>query len=474
MPSPGAHAPRSARGSEPERRGNPRIRSHITPSRGRGNVRSFVLATAIAAALAALAVLLFPRAALAALPKSDSGAPVAFVPRPSAALRDCDPGAPICVHAAQGTPASLVRSLRAAVADAYGLAIQTLRIPAPLPDGPEGGDPRLDVYLVPPTYANASLVDGLAVGHDALDPLADRDAAPAYVLMSEDVVRAGGCVLRATSTRAVVRAAAAGLDVAEDPTVVDGFARRIGELAAPCPALERPGFIALQAEPWRALTFSAAGPELLARTLDVDRGLGYGAIVPGLLSMAIGRHGLVVPSPDDETGPAHFRDDPSVFDVLSATLNDAGSSLDELFLDVATVRARADVSPTYEWVIPTSTLPRRLAVRRGIEPTGSTFVRIDVDKLPPSQGLEIDLAWEQGARFLWRLVELDAAGKQIGIVPVPVLDTARKVTVEARHLANVKTLVLCGFNTGDPKRPWRPDDKPAPPHGYEIGIYAGT
>jgi len=288
--------------------------------------------------------------------------------------------------------------------------------------------------------------------------------------MSEDRVRAGGCAVGNTATRALVRASADGLDLAEDPVVVDGFARHLAQLGTPCNAFDR--FAEFQKTPWKSLVGAPTGPQLLARTLDQQRGLGFGAIVPGLFSMAIGHHGVVIPKPEDDLGPAHFQDDPSIFDVLSASLSDANYSLDELFLDVGSARAGASIPPTWEWDIKASSLPRRFAVRRGIEPTGYTFFRIDHDK---HESIEMDIAWEQGARFLWRIVELDAAGKVVYEMPVTKLETARKLTVEVRHLENVKTLILIGFNAGDPARlPWRSTEPPAQPHGYEIGIYSGS
>jgi hypothetical protein len=416
----------------------------------------------------AFCAVFFLATAARAMPKTDSGA--AFGPvlvRPSSLpVRSCDPSAPVCVHA-RAESAALVPALRHAVADAWSLTVDTLRVPRPLPDGGEGGDPRLDVYLLP---GNAQFSDGLAVGHDALDRPSDRDAAPAFVAISEELVRSGGCALPATATRAIVRASADGLDLAEDPIVVDGFARHMAELAAPCSALDR--MAEIQKTPWRSMVATPFGPQLLARTLDVQRGVGFGAVVPGLFSMAIGHHGVVIPKPDDDLGPAHFQDDPSIFDVLSASLTDANYSLDELYLDVGSVRARAAIPPAWEWDLKASSLPRRFAIRRGIEPTGYTFFRIEVDK---HSSIEMDIAWEQGARFLWRIIELDAAGKVVYEMPVTRLETARKLTVEVRHLENVKTLILVGFNAGDPARlPWRSTEPPAQGHGYEIGIYPGT
>lgn len=398
---------------------------------------------------------------------SDAGAPVGpVVARPEWPLRSCDRDAPICVHARSTISPEILVHARVAMATAWGAVIDTLRMPRPLSDGALGGDARLDVYL-------EDAHDPLVVGRDALDLLSDRDSASGFLVLDEKLARAGGCALASTAARGVARVSALGLDVAEGEMVVDGFARRLGEVVAPCPSLEDAGLAEIQARPWRGLLTTPFGAQLVARTLDVARGQGLGAIVPGVLSMAINHHGIVVPKEDDELGPAHFHDDPGTFEVLAASLSDAGSSLEALFLDVALARATAHIPPAWEWVVPASTLPRRFAVRRAIEPTGSTFVRIDVDKAPASDSIEMDLAWDGGSRFGWRVLKLDAQGKSLGEVPVPSLETQRKITIDVRHLANVRSILLCGVNLGDPIRPWRAVEPPSQPHGYELGIFVG-
>lgn len=415
----------------------------------------------------------------APFPRTDAGVlVVAQPPRPTLPVRACALHAPVCVHAPNGLDPSAVTRVRDAFAGAWGLVIETLRVPRPLSDASAGGDPRLDVYVVEARGGAAvdlavDLDDGLAVARGPLDLASDRDAAPAYLFVGEGLARAGGCALDAAAARGIVRASAAGLDAAETEVVVDGFARRMAEVVAPCPSLERERLEPFQAKPWRAMTASATGTAFFARTLDLQKGQGFAAITPAVLSMATNHHGVVLPAPDDELGPAHLHNDPSVFDVLAATLGDAGSSVDEVLLDYAAARALAPVPPAWEFVVPTSSLPRRFAIRRAIEPTGTTFFEIPIDATPKGDAVEIDLAWEQGARFVWRVLQIGRDGERLPDVKVPILETARTITIEARHLKGVKKLILVGVNVGDPKRPWRPDEPPSPPRGYEIGIYTG-
>jgi hypothetical protein len=373
---------------------------------------------------------------------------------------------PVCVHASSATPGDVVASTRVAFATAWALAIETMRVPRPLLDGAGGGDPRLDVYLVP------SVADAIAIGRDPIDRLVDRDAAPAFVMFDEHIARESGCALSYHAARAIVRASAMGLDAAETPNLVDGFARRVADIVAPCPSLSDRLVAETQAQPWR--TTGAGSYYLLARTLDRQYGQGFAAITPALLSMATNHRGIIVPAADDEFGPVHFHNDTTALDVLSLTLIDAHTSLDELLLEVASARAMDPIAPAFEWAIPVSTLPRRLAVRRGIEPMGMTFVKIDLDAQPKNDGVEIDVAWDGGAKFVWKVLKLDAAGKKIGEVLVPPLETTRKITIDVRRLNGAKSLVLCGVNVGDPIRLFHPDESIGPGRAYEVGIYPGT
>lgn len=394
------------------------------------------------------------------------------VARPSLPLRRCDANQPVCIHADAKIARDDFARVRASAARAWGAIVDTLQMPPPLFDGDSGGDPRLDLYLA--RVADAS--DPLLVGRDAPSLIEDHDGAPAFLVVDPRLVARGGCELDATIARGVARACAMGLDVAETEVVVDGFSRYLSSLVAPCSSLRQVPFEAMQREPWHSLTDSAFAIEDFARFVDVERGEGYGALVPALLSMAIQKKGIVVPAPEDfEYGPVHFRNEPTVFDVMAATLSDEGASLDDLFLDAAVARVleHPQTPPTFEWRVPVSTLPRRLAVSRGIEPTGLTFVRIDLDRAPKGDAVEIKWNWEQGSRFRWSAIKLDAKGRDVGRPGIPSLERAREQMVEVRHLDGVASVLVVGVNLGDPMRPWRPDDPPSPPHGYEIAIFEG-
>ncbi len=402
-----------------------------------------------------------------------TGAPFGpFQPRPALDIVACDSIMPICVHANSASSAEEIRRVRTAAARAWDALVETLRVPRPLSDGEAGGDARFDVYLDP---ARPLGDDPLALGRDPLALFEDRDAAPAFVVLSAAVLEDQTCALSFELARGVARASAAGLDVAETPTVVDGFARHLASRVAPCRSRVTPQFQKLQDEPFRSLTATSAGPQLLAAYLDEKRGEGYGALVPATWSLGTEHFGIVVPTVEDfEYGPMHFRNQPTVLDVLGATLHDQGSSFEELLLEVAVSRAldHPEAPPHLEWPkVVVSTLPRRLAVPTQIEALGATFMKVELDRRPRGESVELDLKWEQGARFRWAVIKVDAQGKTLGQVGVPALDRQRELTIEVRRLEGASAIWIVGINTGDPARGFRPDDPPILGHGYELAIF---
>jgi hypothetical protein len=416
----------------------------------------------------------------APLQKSDVGplyGPVAA--RPTAPARLCGGRAPVCVHGAHGVE---LLTAREALADAFGGVVDGVRMPPPLRDGEEGGSGALDLYLVDALPPGLPSFEGAAVVHGALDLLSDRDASPAFLLLDVHALDAhggAGCALRKALAWGVAEASAASVDVAETKVVVDGLSRHVADVVAGC-GVDLEAHRAFQREPWRAVAATPEGPRALIAWLDETRGAGVGAIVPGLESLAAQHGGLLVEGVGIELpDPAHFCNTVTIADVLSETMKQQRTTLDALMLELATERAfDATERPPLEWTVPASTLPRRLMVTRGIEPTGATYLRVDLDDPAGKQGskrpeaLQLELKWELGASFRWAALKLDATGKRVGEVPVAPVERLREIAIDVRHLEGVASVLLVGWNAGDPARPWSPDAPLTLPHGYDVAIYA--
>lgn len=411
----------------------------------------------------------------APLQKADIGPLYApAVARPSRAARVCSGAAPVCAHGAHGAQALAARD---ALADAFGGVIDGVRMPAPLADGAAGGSSALDLYVVDDLPPGLASFDGVAVGLDPLDVLVDRDASPAFLLVEARALGAG-CALRRGLAWGVARASAASVDVGETPVIIDGVSRHVADVVAGC-GPDREAHAAFQRAPWQAVGATPQGARELFGWLDTTRGAGVGALAPGLESLAAQHGGLLVEGASVELpDPARYRNAVTVFDVLSETMKQQRTTLDALMLEFATERAFDAVErPPLEWVVPASTLPRRLMVSRGIEPTGATYLRVDLDaqgdaaaKRP--DGLLLELKWELGASFRWAVLKLDANGRRVGEVPVAAVERLREIAVDVRHLEGVASVLVVGWNAGDPARPWSPDATLTLPHGYDVAIYA--
>ncbi len=379
--------------------------------------------------------------------------------------------APVCARGAARVPLAMLRD---AAVEAYGLIVDGIGMPAPLVEHDRGRDGRLDLYVVDALPEGVEAYDGVAIGRGPLDLLSDRDAAPAFLLVDANALGGGRCPLARGLAWGVAEARAAGVDVAETRVVVDGLSRYLADLASGC-APDHDAHARFEKAPFRALTASAEGPHALATWLDRTRSGGGGALVPALEGLASQHAGLAFGPQEDGGEPtsAHFVNAIDLFDVLRETMKEQHTTLDALLLDFTVARAFDPIAkPPLEWAVPASTLPRRLLVSRGIEPTGATYARVDLDGEPRPSGLEIELKWEIGASFRWAVLKLDAEGTKVGEVPVAMVERLREIAVDVRHLEGAAAVLVVGWNAGDPEHPWAPDPPLTLPHGYEIAIYA--
>jgi hypothetical protein len=180
--------------------------------------------------------------------------------------------------------------------------------------------------------------------------------------------------------------------------------------------------------------------------------------------------------------------EPDVFDALRSTLKDRGGSLDNLLLDFAVARAftgsRSDGAHLagtepfgafgrvrFEWAVPFATLPRRLAPEQPVEPTGATFLWLDLVGAPKGAELTFVAEWELGCVFRWSLVKVDREGAEAGRIDVAGIYGATRAerTVVVDDLAG---LLVVGVNAGslDRSQPFDPDVATAP-SGYLVTLF---
>jgi hypothetical protein len=216
--------------------------------------------------------------------------------------------------------------------------------------------------------------------------------------------------------------------------------------------------------------------------LDDSMGVGGpGRVMMGLLALATQR---------TPPGSWEYRNEPDIFDALRATMKDRGSSLENLLLDFAVARAfvgsrsdgahLADVERfgdagrvRFEWSVPYGSLPRRLAPLEPLEPTGMTYLWVDLSGVSSPGDLTFVAEWEPPAMFRWSLVKVDKSGAEAGRFDVGGVfgeDRAERTLIGLDNLAGV---LVAGVNVGsaDRSHPFDPDEQPLMPHAYTVSLF---
>lgn len=390
------------------------------------------------------------------------------VERPTATRPACSPERPVCVHAVGSADSAM--TWLTALETAYERLVLGMGLPAPLGDF-EGGSPALDLYLdsepdSPP----------LVVGRD--DPAVDRDRASAFC-------RAG---IHAdpdrTATQCLGEAIAWRLDAATAPHQRRAYATHLWWIVGEPTGRDLEVVDTVQRHPERALLArdlgdGSEGSALFFELMEAR----LGRAGPGELATALIALGAHEPSPPGW----RWHNEPDVMDVARETFGGTPTRRAALFSDLAVARAfvgtRGDGRHVpalgwtgdagrvrFEWSVPFSSLPRRLAPARPIEPTGSTYLWLDLDDVPKGARLAFVAEWEAPVPFKWTLVTVAADGRELGRVEVPFLERATRVERTLVDLEGARGVLIAGTNLGDlsPTYPFDPDFAPYEPHGYTV------
>ncbi|WP_437278738.1 hypothetical protein WME90_47310 [Sorangium sp. So ce375] len=426
-------------------------------------------------------------AAEAAAPPAEGRPVVSPVQRPDdrdAPQRACSFTLPLCVHAPAGVPgAALLDAL--AQLEAAMRAYDALGLPRPLPDGARGGGPSYDLYL-----ERGPRRGPMRVGHD-LRALGERfDAASAFAIIAAP--ERGGCASASDAAYALGYAVATRLDAGAEEGALAMTASYLAAIAAPCAAEELAAVDAFQRAPERAITGAALGA--------LDGGLlfpwylddAYGTGTPAQIAASL----LAIAAQSTPAGAARFHAEPDTFDALRASLRSRGEDLGDLLLEFAIARAflgsRSDGAHLsdaerfgdfgrvrFEWSLPYATLPRRVAPLRPIEPTGATYLWLDLsaEKAAARQDLktaEITFVadWELPALFRWAIVKIDEQGAEAGRVDVAGVFGSSRAQRTVVGLDGLSGLLVVGVNAGSMIRthPFDPDEAPFMPHGYTVWL----
>ncbi|MBX3125107.1 MAG: hypothetical protein KF718_00240 [Polyangiaceae bacterium] len=405
-----------------------------------------------------------------------TGAEIGAIPdRPGSRHRACSTHRPVCVHFDEAgrsqAPAALI-----ALETAWSQLVLVLGLPAPLPDQGRGGTDALDAYLEPSG-------DSVHVQHEGPDT-SRFDRASGFCTLG---VRSAATIAR-VATLCVAEAIALRLDPAATPHIRRAYANHLWWIVGTPTHQDLEAIDDLQSNPQLGIATrdrsaysdaSALWFEYLDRTLGRDS---PGALATAMLAQSVAKTPPTSLSWDNE---------PDVFDVLRSSFDGKHRRIAELFTAMAVARAflGARDDGTYwpelahtgdfgrvrfDWTFGYSTLPRRVALRRPLEPTGSVYVWLTLDKVPEAATLGFQAEWEAPATFAWSLVRIDQDGREAGRINAPFVERGQKVEQNLVGLEGLSAILVVGVNLGgvDLEHPFDPDVAPHEPHGCTIYLAA--
>lgn len=419
-------------------------------------------------------------------PPLPTGADITPVrPRPSSAeapLSACSFHEPVCVHAPKGAPPwTITATLRRA--EDILRAHRALNLPIPMPDGDLGGNSNFDIYLHGSWQTNAARPPWTSIDFNNLAGPFDRTSA--FAVLPAPSPR-DSCVDRAELARAIAHAALMRLDAGAEPGAVAAASSYVASLTAPCDLAEIQAVDDTQRAPEISIMAvdadNPAGCPLFPWYLDAAYGTGRpAAVMLGLLAVAAQR---------TPAGSMQWKNEPDTFDALRASLKARSLNLEDLLLDFAVARAfvgsRSDEAHLddaarfgdlgrvrFEWAIPAASLPRRLAPLRAVEPTGSTYIWVDLEGSTDIKDLTFVADWELPAVFRWAAVKVDRTGAEVGRVNVATIHGASHAERSIVGVEGLAGVVIVGVNAGsmNRSRPFDPDETPVTAHAYTVTLY---
>jgi hypothetical protein len=395
--------------------------------------------------------------------------------RPPSDAGLCSFTRPVCVHAPKSAAPDLpgLERALAALENAYERVVLGLRLPAPLADGGVGGSDALDWYLEP-------------VGSDLLaeqEPLAVARFDSAAVFCRGGA--AAGSLLDRAATLCVGEALASRFDAGERAEARRALALELWWIVGTKTALDVQIVDDAQGAPERALAAddgrgnAAGGFALLLEMLETTRS----AAAPGILTASL----FSAAASRTPPGAGSFDNEPDVFDVLRHSLEEDTTRYADLMIDFTLRRAlsgdRDDGSrlpslafagsfarPRFDWVIPFSSLPRRVLSGRPIAQTGAQLIWVELDDAPIGAAVGFRAEWEAPVAFQWRILLIDAQGREQRRVNVTFQDHATSADARVLRIDGAKAIIIAGFNVGgvDLAHPFDPDVAPFEPSACTV------
>lgn len=178
-------------------------------------------------------------------------------------------------------------------------------------------------------------------------------------------------------------------------------------------------------------------------------------------ALALSRHVTTV-------GSARWHNQPDSLDVLRASISTTRTEIAKFYADFALAQwfefENLRSSDTV-WQLKSSELPRRVAASIPLEPLGTAYFKIKLDKKLKAK-LAMRAEWEHPVPMKWLLVQLDKDGLPIHRVDVAFLDHARSADRSFVPEAETDSILFIGVNLGaiEVAHQFDPDQEPWESH----------
>jgi hypothetical protein len=377
------------------------------------------------------------------------------------------------VHHDARVSAALAQAYVRAMERAWSELVDALGLPAPLADVGLGPSPGLDLYL-----SAAASVDVRVL----------PDAAFREVTRRSGFCRARPSLdeARRQATQCVGEALLLGVDAGETPFLRRAIAAYLWSLVGAPAGRDLAAIDALQANPQlsiagRDATDDSAGALLFFEYVDARLGAGE----KGVLPVALAQLSRSTTPP----GQPRYSNEPDLIDVLRRALSGSSSGFEDFMLGFAVQRAFVGARDDghhhpalawlgdagrvrFDWVLPASTLPRRVAPLRPLEAFGCAYSWLELDRVTLGKVLAFRAEWEAPASFRWALLTIDASGRVLRRFDLPYVQNATLAERTLEDYDGAVGVLIVGINLGgiDLAHPFDPDHEPSEPHGFTLYV----
>lgn len=394
-------------------------------------------------------------------------------PRPGATRALCSDDYPVCIQLRQSVKPDSARNMLGALERAYQKLVFALGLPVPRADDELGGSGALDWYVEAGTGPTLSTyLDTPKIGL--------FDSASLWCTSSYP-----GPELQRNATLCVAEAIAARLDAALPADIRRAYAVHLWWTVGNPTGRDLQAINDFQRTPARALFGRAhqtendpSGSALFFEYLDTARGRGMARLSTSLIALSC-----------NQTAPdrPRFNNEPDIFDVLRHSLGNDEARYAELLGDFMIHRAflgtrddgthfqelawTSDLGRArFDWVLPFSSLPRRVALKQPVDPTGAVYLWVDLDEVALGDTLGFQATWEPPVNFAWSLVRVGKDGHELSRLHVPHQQRATQVEQRLVQLESAGAVLIVGTNLGgvDLTHPFDPDLGPFEPHGAVV------